>query len=127
MLLPVWRYAIERTMGLSHVVYGTSSPVEARSLSPFSCSRRRSKLLTWCTAVVAGVGAMGKVSKALWLIHFDDESRVFRLRHRLSLRLSSPVTRVRVNRGYSVVCSPVNFSGSRCSSRLEEVMVHDNT
>ena len=50
------------------------SSVEARMMSPCSCSGSRSKL-TWCTAVIAGVVAMGKVSKALWLIHldFDDE------------------------------------------------------
>jgi len=68
-LLPVWRVN-EGSRGVRYLV----SSVEARMMSPCSCSGSRSKL-TWCTAVIAGVVAMGKVSKALWLIHldFDDE------------------------------------------------------
>ena len=62
-LLPF--FASERSV--SRMSYGSSSPVgvEARRKSPYSWSRRRSKL-TWVYG--RQLRAMAKVSKALWLI-----------------------------------------------------------
>jgi len=54
----------------SLALYGTSSPAWKRGspLSPVVVGEGGASKLTWYTAGVAGVVAMGKVSKASWLM-----------------------------------------------------------
>ena len=62
----------------SLALYGTSSPAWKRGspLSPVVVGEGGASKLTWFPA---GVSAMGKVSKALWLIHLMMNQIDFRL------------------------------------------------
>jgi len=68
---------------------------------------------------------MAKVSRALWLIDFDEPNRSSGCDSMLRFRFR---TRMKGLQGVSVVpIDPVNFSGSRPWSRLKRLMVSDNT
>jgi len=98
---------------------GTSSPVGVEARSPCSCGsgRRRASKLTWCTA---GVVAMGKVSKALWLIHLISMYQID-LPVASPVSISPPETRMSCRATTGGVCSAIRgslTSGSRPWSRL---------
>ena len=88
-------------------MYGTSFPAwkwKRGPLAPVAVGEGQVNLV-----YDGRVVAMGKVSKALWLIHFDDESNRSPVAFPVAIRLrNSHVVNSRATGG---VCSAVNFSG----------------